>query len=250
MKTGYTLYERRYRYRESMLRLRSDSLTAIEEGFKTFILRRVELEVYIALNPMFRYILDPVRLDSGMPEIVKRMVSASSIAGVGPMASVAGVLADLICESMLESGASVAIAENGGEASIASSKPVSLEAYVGSDSVEYILFEVDPCDTPLGVASSSARHGGGVSFGIADLATVFAENSALADAAATKLCNLVDSRSRDTIEYALKMVYEIPGVRGCFIVVDGYIGCVGWNPRILGISRRSDGHTVSIHRSV
>jgi ApbE superfamily uncharacterized protein (UPF0280 family) len=250
LKSRYTLYERRYRYRESMLKLRSDNPTAIEKGLKTFILKRMELEVYLALNPWVRYTLEPIRLDSGMPEIVKRMASASSIAEVGPIASVAGVLADIVCEAMLESGANVAIAEDGGEASIASNIPVSIEAYVGSDRVKYIVFEVDPWDTPLGVASSSARHGGGISFGIADLATVFAENAALADAAATKLCNMVDMESKDRVEDALRDTYRIPGVKGCLVVVGGYIGYAGWHPRILEISiREATNPTVSMNRS-
>ncbi|MEM4462499.1 MAG: UPF0280 family protein [Candidatus Bathyarchaeia archaeon] len=232
------IYEKRYRYKESILRLRSDNIAAIDYGFKTFLAKRIELEDYISSNPWIKYVLDPVDIDDGMPEVVKRMVSASSIAGVGPLASVAGALADLICESMLELDVGVAVAENGGEASIVSTIPIVLEAYIGSDELDYIYFEIDPCDTPLGVASSSARHGGGISFGIADLATVFAENAALADAAATRLCNLVDSVSRDSIEYALRETYSIPGVKGCFIVVGGYVGCIGWNPKILSVSRR------------
>jgi hypothetical protein len=86
--------------------------------------------------------------------------------------------------------------------------------------------------------------------GIADLATVFAENAALADAAATKLCNMVDMESKDRVEDALRDTYRIPGVKGCLVVVGGYIGYAGWHPRILEISiREATNPTVSMNRS-
>ena len=50
---------------------------------------RMPLESYILKNPPFLKSLDPLPEDPSAPEIVKAMLKAGIIAGVGPMAGVA-----------------------------------------------------------------------------------------------------------------------------------------------------------------
>ena len=74
-----------------------------------------------------------------------------------------------------------------------------------------------------------------MSLGHCDLATVAAEDAALADAAATHACNLV--RGAADIEAALEAIVTIPGIRGALIAEEGKVGLAGDFPEI---TRHSD----------
>ena len=66
---------------------------------------------------------------------------------------------------------------------------------------------------PLAICSSSGTMGHSLSLGRCDLATVFARDASLADAAATLAGNLV-SREED-LEPAVNRVLAIEGIQGC-----------------------------------
>ena len=61
---------------------------------------RAELEGYLASNPPFLDSLVPVDPVDPVPEIALRMHSAARLTGLGPMAAVAGTIAQMACETL------------------------------------------------------------------------------------------------------------------------------------------------------
>lgn len=202
---------------------------------------RKKLEAYILRHPEFQHALTPVELLGGAPEVAKRMASAASLTGLGPMASVAGTLAQLGVESAKTTGCGEAIVENGGDMYIMSSSPVTIGIYAGENFIgTQLAFSLLPEDLPLAICSSSSKMGHSLSFGDCDLATVVAREAALADSAATLVCNCISSEH--DVEQVLDEVGKIEGVDGILVVNKGKVGLWGKLPQLV---RNHDGETIA-----
>ncbi|MGI6469511.1 MAG: UPF0280 family protein [Syntrophomonadaceae bacterium] len=90
----------------------SDSLLNLCRNY--LIKLRGELEDYIKLQPLFQTALLPIPLLKEAPEIARRMGRAAASARVGPMAAVAGTIAELMGEKLAQRCMEV-IVENGGD---------------------------------------------------------------------------------------------------------------------------------------
>ncbi len=193
------------------------------------------LEGYIARHPDFLTALAPLPLLPGAPAIAQRMAEAADTVGVGPMAAVAGAMAEAAARAALAAGAAEAIVENGGDLFLASAAPVLVALYTGPTAVQplagRLALRVDPALMPLSICSSSGLMGHSLSFGRCDLATVAARDGALADAAATRAGNLV-SREAD-IEAALDAIMSIRGISGVLIVKGSRVGLAGDLPQLV-----------------
>jgi ApbE superfamily uncharacterized protein (UPF0280 family) len=164
------------------------------------------------------------------------MAEASEKANVGPMAAVAGVLADLAVEDMALAGSEVAVVENGGEVSAISNQPIDIALSAGDSPLsKQIGFRLEKF--PLGVATSSGLYSHALSFGDAEAVTIFAVNAGVADAAATAVGNLIkgDDR-RGVIERGIKEALQIEGVNGVFILYGGIVGKAGEVPQLIKVS--------------
>lgn len=141
--------------------------------------------------------------------LLEKMRDAASMAGqldLGPMAAVAGAIAEEVALWLKEAGASKAIVENGGDIAVylkeAESVNVGVHTSLYSPEPEYSL-KLSGRVAPLwGVASSSGLGGRGLSRGLADAAMCVADSPAVADACATALSNICDVDS-PAIERAL-----------------------------------------------
>ena len=223
---------------ESSILIKTDLHQAAEAAFQNILENRNQLQEYIRNSPEFLLALDPVPLGAAAPEVVIRMSQAAELAGVGPMAAVAGALADLAVEEMLRCGAKVAVVENGGEVSIRGDAKLDIAVYSGKSQLSRRLgFRVLPEDLPLGLATSSGTVGHALSFGLADSATVFADNAALADAAATAVCNRVNAKDvGESVKMGLNTAHSIVGVKGSMIIRGDHVGTVGWLPKLIRIN--------------
>lgn len=193
---------------------------------------RAELEAYIERQPAFKAALVPVDLIDGAPAIAVTMADAARTCGVGPMAAVAGAIAQAAAEAALDEGAGEAIVENGGDTWIASDAGIIVGLYAGEHPLSgRLALRIEPDRLPLSVCSSSGRFGHSLSFGDCDLATVVAGSGALADAAATLAANSV--RTIDDVEPALERVAAIPGVVGVLLVKDDRVGIAGNLPPLV-----------------
>jgi uncharacterized protein len=171
-------------------------------------------------------------LRADAPEIARRMAWAARRAGVGPMAAVAGAMAQLAAEAALAAGAEEAIVDNGGDIYLKAVEPVIVALGTGTAKLaERLAFCVEPHQTPISICSSSGKMGHSMSFGLCDLATIVAKDAALADAAATQAGNLV--KTVHDIDAALERILSIEGVEGVLLVKEDRVGLAGRLPRLV-----------------
>ena len=180
-----------FRFRETIATILADKpehVTAAKQGMLT---ARQALEAYIARDPFFLSTFNPYTPDSD-EEIIVRMASATRIAGVGPMAAVAGAIAWAGVEAMVDAGAVFGVIDNGGDIAIVSDRTIRVGVHAGQAVISNrIAFVVPPQEKILGVCTSSSNVGPSISFGIADAVTLFSHDVALADAWATSVCNQI-----------------------------------------------------------
>ncbi len=186
---------------------------------------RAVLEEYIKKHPIFASTLEPMAVEDDAPALVKKMAQAAQLVGVGPMAAVAGAIAEEVGASLLSFSEEV-IVENGGDIFMKSLRKRMVGIYAGVSPLSgKIAFDIEPEDTPLGVCTSSGTVGHSLSFGQADAVTVFSSSTALADAAATAIGNRI--QSADDISRAIEFAQSVPQLRGVAIVKGDVLGLWG-----------------------
>ena len=186
---------------------------------------RGPLEGYIASHPEFLRTLTPLPYDKLAPPVVKEMLAAAQICGTGPMAAVAGAIAEQVGLALLRESGEVVV-ENGGDCFVKVESPLQISIFAGQSKLSNTLaLKIYPEKTPLGVCTSSGTVGHSLSFGVADAVTVISGSAALADAAATMICNQVKSDS--DIRQAIAFAQKIEGVLGVVVIVGEQIGAWG-----------------------
>jgi len=194
---------------------------------------RSQIENYIARDPDFKTSLKPLSPKPLLPMskeerirgIIPAMLTNSQKAKVGPMAAVAGAVAEFVGRDLLKLSREV-IVENGGDIFIKTKRRRIIGLFAGSSKATgKLTIEVSPEKTPLGICTSSGTVGHSLSFGKADAAVVISKSTALADAAATACGNMV--RTANDIKKALAAISAIYGIRGIMIVVGPKIGLWG-----------------------
>ena len=193
---------------------------------------RDQLEAYIALYPAFRDSLVPIEPLPMAPPIALDMHRAAEATGVGPLAAVAGAMAEHAAMWAVGEGHRDVIVENGGDVFLHSVHAAYVSLYAGTSSLAHrVAFLVPEDRMPLAICSSSGVMGHSRSFGAADLVSVVAKSAAVADAAATAICNRV--KTAGDIEPTLAVAMDLVGVDGVLIVVDGKIGMIGDLPELV-----------------
>ncbi|MBF9018939.1 MULTISPECIES: UPF0280 family protein [unclassified Oceanispirochaeta] len=199
------------------------------------IAERLNLEAFIGEHPGFQSSLIPLDIhmpDDLLPDAVRRMQYASRLTGLGPMAAVAGTMAQLAAETSKALGSSESIVENGGDLYLDCRDEVILGLYTGKNSqFENLALKIPGDMMPLAVCTSSGRMGHSLSYGDCDLVTVFSKDGSLADAAATLGCNSV--KTEDDIEPVLNRLLAIDGILGAIIIRDDRFGAVGEIPELI-----------------
>ncbi|MCD6387561.1 MAG: UPF0280 family protein, partial [Methanophagales archaeon] len=184
-----------FRIKETSVWITADEKKHIEVAKDELVRRRRELERFIRWHPLFMLTLECYEFTEKeweeMPEVARRMVKATEIFNIGPMAAVAGTLAELAVERMRDAGASFAIVDNGGDIAILADREVFVGIYAGESPFSgKIAIKVKPTNAIVGVCTSSA--------------TVISDGASLADAAATALCNAV--KDRNSLENAFSIL--------------------------------------------
>jgi ApbE superfamily uncharacterized protein (UPF0280 family) len=218
-----------YSHRDANFRIASTHPQVIRREIRR---QRDLLESYIARHPEFATSLEPLELLAGAPQVARRMEAAAVATGVGPMAAVAGTMAQLVVEAARTAGAGEAIVENGGDIFLYSNQAVTVALYAGDNPLSgKLALRVHPKRMPLAICSSSSLMGHSLSFGACDLATVVAPEGALADAAATLACNLV--KSPQDVSRVMERVSALPGIHGVLIVKADKVGVAGEIPELI-----------------
>ena len=233
--TKQHLIKEAFRLKESNCTIISDKTSGVETAKASIEHHRQQLEEYVKEHPQFLHSLEPVPVD-GAPKVAKLMAEASAKANVGPMAAVAGVLADLAVEEMIDNGCKVAVVENGGEVSAVSDQPIDIGFQAGDEPLSREMgFRLRKF--PIGVATSSGRFSHAFSFGDADAVTIFAVDAGVADAAATAVANLIKGDDvRDVLKQGVDHALTIDGVKGVFILYRGVVGKAGQIPELIKVN--------------
>ncbi|MFA5144818.1 MAG: UPF0280 family protein [Candidatus Omnitrophota bacterium] len=214
------LYKTRLVDRETDLQILTDKV--IDRAFlkRRVFLYRLAIENYIARDRRFLTSLEPLAVELNARMIVKEMARCARKAGVGPMAAVAGSIAEFLGRDLLRKGCKNVIIENGGDIFLKTTKPRLIGIYNGRRKLwNRLSLKIRPSDTPIGVCASSGTVGYSLSFGCADSVIVLSKNTCLADAVATAAGNLV--RSRRDLMTALNFAKSIRGVIGVAIIIKG-----------------------------
>jgi uncharacterized protein len=154
--------------------------------------QRSYLEDFIRKDPFFQITLEPYDIGGDdAPRIINQMIETSAVFGIGPMAAVAGAIAGIAVQAMMDEGATYAVVDNGGDICILNDQPILVGIYAGSSPIRDLAFQLAARRAPLGICTSSGSVGPSISFGFADAAVAISQDVALADAAATALGNAV-----------------------------------------------------------
>ena len=186
---------------------------------------RKQLKDYIARDVKFLETLEPIELMDDAPEIAKEMAEAAKLAGVGPMAAVAGAIAERVGRDLLNSSKQI-IVENGGDIFIKSNTQRLMGIYAGkSPFTGKLALKIEADQTPLGICTSSGTVGHSLSFGKADASIILSKWTALADAVATATGNIV--KIEEDIQEAIDFARTIEGIEGIIVIIGKKIGAWG-----------------------
>lgn len=209
---------------ESDLFISSDTDLS-EQAFSSLARHRNSLENYIAKHADFRTSLLPLPEDPLAPPIIRDMLTRSKLCGVGPMASVAGAVAEYVGKDLLDFTENIII-ENGGDIFMRSIDNLTVSIFAGESPLSYnIKLLVKSNKTPIGICTTSATVGPSLSFGTADAVCVLSKSATLSDAAASAIGNRV--KSKKDIRHALDFGMNIKGIHGIVIIVGKDMGAIG-----------------------
>jgi len=197
--------------------LSAEALAAAKEA-------RGEVQAEIVRNRAFLTSLEPLPTPEDATPLVKRMYEATTAAGVGPMAAVAGALAEYVGDALLRHSPQV-IVENGGDVFLATRTERIVSVHAGTSSLSGRVGLRIPPDSRLGICTSSGTVGHSLSMGKADAGLIIAIDTALADAVATGFANRITSAC--TIQEALDWARAVPGVLQALGIVGDTMGVWG-----------------------
>lgn len=176
---------------------------------------RLPLEGYIMKNPTFLKSLVPLPEDPEAPPLVGKMLTAGQVAKVGPMASVAGAIAEAVGKTLIKKGLTTEIVvENGGDIFLALKREAKVALFAGDSPFSGKMALLIPADLqPCGVCTSSGKVGHSLSFGLAEAITVVHKDTAIADALATAFGNMIkEGKDFNKIIAKAKMMKDLYGV--------------------------------------
>lgn len=187
---------------------------------------RGQIQAQGAIFPDFLTTLVPWETTAHAPAIIQRMTAAAKLVHVGPMAAVAGVIAQMVVEKFSCQSPNLLV-ENGGDIYISSTS----HRYIGilniPDQKLKLAVPVQAHEFPCAFCASSAKIGQALSFGNADLVVVRSKDGALADAAATALANMLHKAQDMDLVLAQGKKWQTLGIDGLFAQCQGKIGLWG-----------------------
>jgi uncharacterized protein len=200
--------------------------SSLENVARDLVLKeRGFIEKYIELYPEFRKTLVPWQIDGPAPAIVCEMAYAGRKAGVGPMAAVAGAIAEHVGNALLSYSEEVVV-ENGGDVFIKTGRPLKIGIFAANSPLSLKMgLVIDSTEKPAAVCTSSGTVGHSISFGKADAVCIVSDSCSLADAAATAVGNRV--KSKKDIGEAIEFGKNIEGVTGIIIIIGDAAGFWG-----------------------
>ncbi|GAU07439.1 UPF0280 family protein [Desulfoplanes formicivorans] len=187
---------------------------------------RGHIMAYAQMHPTFLTSLVPLHVTSHQSTLVTAMLKAAQAMHVGPMAAVAGAIAQDVADTFGPECGDILV-ENGGDIYIRSAVPRTIGLLPDPTQAMTLGLSLQPEDFPCAICASSASIGHSLSLGQGDLVVTRARSGALADAAATRLCN--ELRTRKDLRKILEMAdaFRAQGLLGVLAQCKGQIGIRG-----------------------
>jgi ApbE superfamily uncharacterized protein (UPF0280 family) len=187
---------------------------------------RTDLESYISRDPTFLTSRVAHRPLHNAPWIVSRMAEVSSYYNIGPMAAVAGAVADCVGQQLMKSQTDVII-ENGGDIFVHTRKPIVFTLYAGEKSPfsGTLKFKPTLIDSCFGVCTSSGTVGHSYSRGRADAVCIVSQTASQADAAATAMGNKV--KHKKDIGRVIQEASNNHNIFGIIVALEDKLGIWG-----------------------
>lgn len=199
---------------------------------------RQAIERQIRRDDFFMTTLEPYELRDNDSKVVSRMCDASRAAGVGPMATVAGAIAQEALDAMIEQGCTHGWVDNGGDIAMVLEHPVIVEVFSEPGARNAVGLELEPTNDIVAVCTSSGRIGHSISFGDSDAAVAIARNAYLADALATAIGNAV--KDRDSMGSCFGPFKHLTDFTAGLVLRDGDVAMYGRLPRIVNIEHNPE----------
>ena len=193
---------------------------------------RGQIRSYAAVHPEFLTALVPLKTSDKAPEIVQRMCRAGAITGVGPMAAVAGTVAQMVAEEFRGVSPDLLV-ENGGDTYLFSTRDRHIGILSVPEEDMRLCVPVRADEFPCSFCASSATIGHSLSFGKADLVVTRSQDASLADAAATALANAMTGAEAMDSVLERAAGWKKYGLDGVFTQCEGRVG--GWGKMELAI---------------
>jgi ApbE superfamily uncharacterized protein (UPF0280 family) len=215
-------------FHETDLYVLADSIIFKDVVCQSILKFRQCIESFIIKHPDFLTSFEPLYVNDDylLPDIIVDMLNAGRFAGVGPMASVAGAIAEYVAKDILQTGSKNIVIENGGDIYLKTESDMIISIFAGTSPLsQKVKILIKPERMPLGVCTSSGTVGHSVSFGNADAVCVLSHSATIADAAATAIGNQV--RDKNDIRKALDFGLSIKNVLGVLIILDNTIAVQG-----------------------
>lgn len=178
--------------------------------------QRKLLKRYIEKNPEFYRSFSPVSAENVHP-IIELMSQSSFLTNTGPMASVAGAIAEMVGKKLLEFSPQV-IVENGGDIFLKTNNECIVGMFAGNSPFSMKTgIKIPPSEFPKGIATSSGKIGHSFSYGDADAVTIVSNSAAFSDGAATYFGNMVVEKKINSKEI-VNEIKNFPFIEGCVII--------------------------------
>ena len=222
---------RTLQYKDSKIKILADEEKVIDTVYEEVVIQRTIIENYA--DEEFLSSLVPVEIKKNAPLIIKEMTIGAKIAGVGQMATVAGVIAEFaVKRAIAVHKPAVLIVENGGDIFAYTKKKINVGLFSGENKLkDKLCFGLTEGNTPVSICSSSSVMGHSLSFGKCDLAVVLSEKASVADGLCTAAANKVKGCGdiKEVLEWLVGKEYFL----GAVIIVDDKIGMIGDVPRLM-----------------
>lgn len=189
------------------------------EGFVREILKGISENLPVLRQKAYR-----IKRFKNMPSVARRMIEAVRRIDeetLTPMASVAGAVSDEVKDFLKADGYDLVAVNNGGDMSIFNKDSyrnirISIGDINKNIHTPYILNIRELSD--YGIATSGIG-GRSLSLGIAEIGTVIAETGAVADAAATLICNMTNIDSERIIRKRASEIDPMTDIPDEFVTV-------------------------------
>eukprot|EP01022_Parablepharisma_sp_SALTPOND_P021503 TRINITY_DN4265_c0_g2_i1.p1 TRINITY_DN4265_c0_g2~~TRINITY_DN4265_c0_g2_i1.p1 ORF type:complete len:1195 (-),score=277.92 TRINITY_DN4265_c0_g2_i1:44780-48364(-) len=202
--------------------LPNEALAAVHE-------LRSRLKAFILCRPEFCRSLAPLDVPETSHHVIRAMADAARDCNVGPMAAVAGGMAEHVARALMPFSSNVLV-ENGGDTYLISNRDRTIALLADPGQEASLGVRIPAGEFPVSLCASSATYGHSLSLGRGDLVVARSRSGVFADAAATALCNELKAEAdvEKVLEAAQRLARgEGPRLEGVFVQCGQKMGAWG-----------------------